>query len=215
MLHEPDAAAQTPPETSRRASILAAAARAFVREGFHAATMIDVAEEAGMSAGNLYRYFPSKEAIVEGICTLDKMERERHFETLAASSSILDSVASGIETHLLASPRQKMLLVLEIWAEAGRNGKIAEIGRSIDADVQKQLTVLFESAKERGEAAATLEASFAARVIFTLVSGLLKRRAHEADFNAKAEAGLVRGIMAALFAGAVPRQSQTPAGEER
>ena len=29
--------------------------------------MQHVAEEAGMSAGNLYRYFPSKEAIVEGL----------------------------------------------------------------------------------------------------------------------------------------------------
>ena len=42
----------------RRAHILAAAERAFVRYGFHAATMKHVADEAGMSAGNLYRYFP-------------------------------------------------------------------------------------------------------------------------------------------------------------
>ena len=54
------------PEEERRAHILAAAERAFVRYGFHAATMSQVADEANMSAGNLYRYFPSKEAIVEG-----------------------------------------------------------------------------------------------------------------------------------------------------
>ena len=55
------------PEDERRAHIVAAAERAFVRYGFHAATMTQVADEAGMSAGNLYRYFPSKEAIVEGL----------------------------------------------------------------------------------------------------------------------------------------------------
>ena len=46
-------------DPARRDHIAAAAERAFVRHGFHAATMNQVAEEAGMSAGNLYRYFPS------------------------------------------------------------------------------------------------------------------------------------------------------------
>ena len=55
-------------DPERRERILEAAERAFVRHGFHAATMQHVADEAGMSAGNLYRYFPSKEAIVEGLC---------------------------------------------------------------------------------------------------------------------------------------------------
>ena len=64
---------------ARRDHIAAAAERAFVRHGFHAATMQQVAEEAGMSAGNLYRYFPSKEALVEGICMLDQRERGAAF----------------------------------------------------------------------------------------------------------------------------------------
>jgi TetR/AcrR family transcriptional regulator, repressor for uid operon len=45
----------------RRTRILDAAETCFVRSGFHRTTMQDVAAEAGMSAGNLYRYFPSKE----------------------------------------------------------------------------------------------------------------------------------------------------------
>ena len=53
----------------RRERILEAAERAFAAHGFHAATMQHVAEAAGMSAGNLYRTFPSKEAIVD---TLDQ-----------------------------------------------------------------------------------------------------------------------------------------------
>jgi TetR/AcrR family transcriptional repressor of uid operon len=49
------APARRMPEEERRAHILAAAERAFVRYGFHAAAMTQVADEAGMSAGNLYR----------------------------------------------------------------------------------------------------------------------------------------------------------------
>ena len=56
----------------RRALILAAAERAFLQKGFHATSMQDVAAEAGMSPGNLYRYFPSKEAIVAGLCARDQ-----------------------------------------------------------------------------------------------------------------------------------------------
>ena len=53
--------------------------RAFVRYGFHAATMQNVADEAGMSAGNLYRYFPSKEAIVEGLASPIRLSAPRFF----------------------------------------------------------------------------------------------------------------------------------------
>ena len=54
-------------QSDRRAEILAAAQRCFVRSGFHGASMQDICAEAGMSPGNLYRYFPSKEALIAGI----------------------------------------------------------------------------------------------------------------------------------------------------
>ena len=49
-------------DADRRDLILTAAERAFARHGFHGANVQNVAAEAQMSAGNLYRYFKSKEA---------------------------------------------------------------------------------------------------------------------------------------------------------
>ena len=95
------------PERDRRQEILAAAERAFVRHGFHAATMLHVAEEAGMSAGNLYRYFPGKEALVEGLCTMDSEERAANFAMLARSPKVFDAIAFGLRQHLLAKPPRK------------------------------------------------------------------------------------------------------------
>jgi AcrR family transcriptional regulator len=47
-----------------RARILNAALASFRVRGFDAATMRDIAEEAGVATGAAYYYFPSKEAIV-------------------------------------------------------------------------------------------------------------------------------------------------------
>ena len=191
------------PERDRRKEILAAAERAFVRHGFHAATMGHVAEEAGMSAGNLYRYFPGKEALVEGLCTMDSDERAANFALLARSPKVFDSIAYSIRQHLLAKPPAKARMVLEIWSEVARNERMATVGREVDADIKAGLASVFEAAKATGQAAATLDATFASRVMFTLVGGLFKRLAHEANFDVEAETAMVLGVLKALFDGSL------------
>lgn len=51
------------PEDVRLASILEAAACCFMKNGYHSASMQDVADAAGLTKGGLYHHFPSKEAI--------------------------------------------------------------------------------------------------------------------------------------------------------
>ncbi|SDR50812.1 transcriptional regulator, TetR family [Rhizobiales bacterium GAS113] len=188
-------------EADRRKRILEAAERAFVRQGFHATTMQHVAAEAGMSPGNLYRYFRSKEAIVEGLCARDQEERAKAFATLAEADNVVCAMAAGIRDKLLGEPRQKMQMVLEIWAEAGRNPVIAGLCGAIDEDVRQGLAKLVAAAKAKGQAAASVDPDFAARVMITVVVGLFKRRAHEADFDGEAELALALGIFTSLFRG--------------
>jgi AcrR family transcriptional regulator len=78
----PPGPADAPPPTSRgpRERIVHAAMSCFARLGFHGASMQDICAEAGMSAGNLYRYFRSKEAIIAAIA---EIERERNNQALA------------------------------------------------------------------------------------------------------------------------------------
>ena len=73
----------------RRDEILAAAQRCFVRSGFHGASMQDICAEAGMSPGNLYRYFPSKEALVAGIAERDRAEVAQQFASADLSHGLL------------------------------------------------------------------------------------------------------------------------------
>lgn len=51
---------------ARRQSILAAATRVFAQKGIVAATMADIASEAGISPGAIYRYFPNKSDLARG-----------------------------------------------------------------------------------------------------------------------------------------------------
>jgi AcrR family transcriptional regulator len=192
-----------PPDADRRTRIVAAAERAFVRHGFHATTMQHVAEEAGMSAGNLYRYFPSKEALVEGLCLVDQDERAGQFAALARSSDLAAAIGATLREHLLSRPPEKARMVVEIWAEAGRNERIASITRAFDAHVLAGLTALAEAAKGSGAASPALDPAFAARVVFTLVAGLFKRLALEPAFDVEAELAMAMGIMKALFEGAL------------
>ena len=50
---------------ARRQEILEAARSVFVTRGCDAASMQQIAKAAGVSAGNIYRYFPNKEALVD------------------------------------------------------------------------------------------------------------------------------------------------------
>ena len=51
----------------KRAVIETAAKALFIKQGFHATSMRDISRQAGFSLGNLYNYFPTKEAIFESI----------------------------------------------------------------------------------------------------------------------------------------------------
>ncbi len=51
---------------ARRQSILAAATKLFSRKGIAAATMAEIATEAGISPGAIYRYFANKEELARG-----------------------------------------------------------------------------------------------------------------------------------------------------
>ncbi|MDQ0470342.1 TetR/AcrR family transcriptional regulator [Labrys wisconsinensis] len=60
----------------RRARLLEAARRVFARLGYEAATVDDIAFEAGIGKPTIYRYFEGKEALFEAVFaqTLDDLE---------------------------------------------------------------------------------------------------------------------------------------------
>lgn len=73
------AAAPVPPRgvPDKRRAILDAALRLVARSGLHDAPMAALAQEAGVGAGTVYRYFPSKEALINALYLELLAERDR------------------------------------------------------------------------------------------------------------------------------------------
>lgn len=56
-----------PREGATQAVILRSALRLFVEQGYHGTSMRQIAQKAGISLGNIYNYFPSKDELFLGV----------------------------------------------------------------------------------------------------------------------------------------------------
>lgn len=173
------------PGTERRTRILDAAESVFARAGFHAATMSDVAAEAGMSPGNLYRYFASKDAIIAGMAERDRTQIAADFASLdPGKGGVLDQLEDLGRRHLVEEPRERAIIALQIWAEAARNPDMARMCASIDGTVIGGLAAAIAGAKANGELPADLDDVRFLQAVFMMADGFFCRRATDADFDA-------------------------------
>jgi TetR/AcrR family transcriptional regulator, repressor for uid operon len=187
--------ANTQLQSDRRAEILAAAQRCFVRSGFHGASMQDICAEADMSPGNLYRYFPSKEALIAGIAERDRAEVGQHFAHADLSHGLFNVLEAMARHYFTKWPRERVLLCTEVMSEARRNSEIARIFASFDADVRTWLKDLLRAAAERGDIPGDLDFDGVITMLMIITDGLWWRRALEPDFDPEAMVPIFMDVM--------------------
>jgi len=183
----------------RRSEILAAAQTCFARAGFHQTSMQEICAEAGMSPGNLYRYFRSKEDIIAGIAERDRAETAQNFAAISAEN-FFDGLAALAQQHLVERSLEEVALCAEIMAESRRNPAVARIYQDMEADVRARFIELLKSAAQRGEVRHDIDLNGAVTVLFALADGLSWRRAVEPSFNAEAVMPLVLRMVEQLLA---------------
>lgn len=175
--------------SERHVRILDAAERVFARAGFHAATMNDVAVEAGMSPGNLYRYFSSKDAIIAGMSERDRMMIAGDFAALEpGGGSLLDQLEALGRRHLVDEPREKAIIALQIWAEAARNPEMARMCADIDSTVTGGLAEAIRTAMASGELPPNLDDVRFLQAMSMMADGFMCRRAMDPNFDVSAAA---------------------------
>lgn len=97
-----------------RGRILLAALELFAQRGFHAASIRDIAEQAGLVSASLYSHFPSKEAILAELVFLGHDEHQRRLMTalLGAGPRPRDQLAALVRTHVLSHAEFPVLAVV-------------------------------------------------------------------------------------------------------
>jgi TetR/AcrR family transcriptional regulator, repressor for uid operon len=159
------------------ARILDAAQRAFARSGLHQATMAEVAREAGMTAGNLYRYYANKNAIIAAIAERDRQELATDFAALNAAGSTLDGLIEIGRKHLVHEPAFRMAMTLELWAEAARNPGVRSICAMFEETLIKHMGEFIIQAKLRGELPADSNPGMIVPVLMMISHGYIQFRA--------------------------------------
>ncbi len=187
-------------QSDRRAEILDAAERCFARYGFHQASMQAICTEAGMSPGNLYRYFPSKESLIAGISERNRAEAVTSFDRVGEAPDFFGGLAELARQHLVDRSDAEVGLCAEIMAESRRNPDIARLYQEIENDIKDRIAAMLRNAVERGEIRADLDVEAAAMVLMVLGDGMSWRRAVEKDFDAKRVLPMILQMVHCLLA---------------
>jgi AcrR family transcriptional regulator len=93
----PDGAAGAGTKATRtRSAIIDAALRLFRERGYDATTMRAIAGEAGVSVGNAYYYFASKEQLIQGFYDRANLDHEQAARALLATETDLTARIIGV-----------------------------------------------------------------------------------------------------------------------
>ncbi len=186
-------------QAARRTHILDAAEICFARAGFHRTSIQDICKKAGVSAGALYVYFASKEALIAGIAERDRNKLADEFAVLAGMPDLAAALARLGEHYAVDEPQYKHLLCVEIGLESTRNAAVGEIYRSVDRFVFDSFVQLFERAAAEGRIRPALPPAELARIVCVLGDGMFWRRAVDPGFDAKSVIPAITSIVAGLL----------------
>src|SRR5262252_2003984 len=172
-------------------AILTATARILVKEGFDRASTNRIAEQAGVSVGSLYQYFPSKEALVAAVMerhnrSLMQVVREALAGVVALpmQQAARKLVAAAIKAHRI-DPKLHRVLAEQI----PRTGRLETI-EAFNRETYALFRAYLEAHRDEFR---TLDLGLAAFVCVTSIEALTHTAVlhHSEDFSDEAFAALV------------------------
>ena len=176
---------------ARRQSILSAATRVFSQKGIASATMAEIASEAGISPGAIYRYFENKEQLAKG-CMNESAEAiksawenpgslETSFEELARLTfANIDEPGEAIDTQMF----------LEQGLIAVRDGNAAAMAEFRDDHLRVREGIRFLMTKQYGDRLAPFDVDRLGDALYSFYWGarLLKLLVPDLEPNKQFEA---------------------------
>ncbi|HVD64529.1 MAG TPA: TetR/AcrR family transcriptional regulator [Lapillicoccus sp.] len=167
---------------ARREQILLAAMARFAEGGFHSTGMAEVIAATGLSAGAVYRYFPSKEALIRAIVEERVLANAKDvFEAILAQGvdDPVDAVAAALEIVDRASAQGEIditKVAVQAWGEALRNPDILDVAQNAYATMRGYLAEVTRRAQEHGRVPSETDPDEVAKTLLSLVMGYVIQR---------------------------------------
>jgi len=160
----------------RHTQILDAALVCFAKRGFHQASMHDISAEAGISVGLIYRYFENKDAVISAMADRHKKEIHKVLERAQQAATLLESLEILFTAHCCEdAPQVVSAFVVDLYAEASRNSRVADLVRDVLQTAMDGVTDLIARSPEAESAAHGLKPHELAELIFAVSRGMLMR----------------------------------------
>lgn len=178
---------------ARHDAILDAAARLFARQGISGATMAEIAREANLSAGAIYRYFSSKEELVHAVFDDAITRNQELFQSTAqeAGSPLQALLAVGRKVWIDVDDRDDLVCDIQMALTAAQDPEDfgIEMSRTWLA-LREMLKGMIQQAQAAGEIDSNVDPETLAVILQACTSGIqmLKLDQHdeidvEAAFN--------------------------------
>jgi AcrR family transcriptional regulator len=186
---------------ARREQILTAAWKCFHSRGIHATSMEQIIREARLSAGAVYLYFKSKEALIlsaiaaqmtavrdEVLPLLEKDQPETPAEFIQQVTESIARFTSRMDFDLNA-------VILMCWSEAQTNPKVKALVRGYQKGYRKSLSKLVERWQKKGLVEAKADPDDIAKALLSFLLGFIAQSALIGDIKPRS---LARGINALM-----------------
>ncbi|TCM49015.1 TetR/AcrR family transcriptional regulator [Kribbella sp. VKM Ac-2568] len=185
-----------------RADLVDAARRVFLERGYHAASVADVAAEAGFSTGALYSAFRGKADLFLAVLDAHLAERIRGMEAVVASATTAAEHAEQLARQFATvsgndsgwSP-----LVIEFWAHAARDPELRKQFAERHDSLKQAIAGMLDEMLARTGERLVLSTDEVAMAAAALANGLtLERLAHPDGVSDERFADLAAFIMKGL-----------------
>jgi AcrR family transcriptional regulator len=187
----------------RRQQILDAAAACFSRRGFHQTTMQDICGEAELSPGAVYRYFRSKEEIIEGMGEHRQQENAARLDQVMSKGSTVEVFDELLRVFFINRDAQEFMaycsLTIEFISEATHNERVQGALQKTNRAVRDSLIELVKQSQARGDIDVSLDPEGVGRVMIALYQGFLTQKLVDPDIDVHAYAQAAGALFNGTF----------------
>ncbi len=182
----------------QQSRIMKAAEACFIQNGLAHTTMRDIALEANMSLGNIYRYFKNKQQLIKAFIENDNQELHDAFLLLESSQQFNKTLCAIAQEYIEDLSKKAALgIYIDVISEALRNQEIADL---IELDKgEKILHQVLENSLAQGKIEALLPPEVAALTIIAFIENAAIKCAFNKGYTVDLAASQFKKLLGTLI----------------